>query len=97
MALVDVHCHLDAPAYPHPAVVCQQSQQAGVEAVVAAGTGLASNERILTLQQGWPEQVWAALGLHPERLDLSWQGRHIGTRPAWPDDIGVVADHGTGD
>ena len=73
MALVDVQCRLDAPAYPYPAVVCQQSQQAGVEAVVAAGTGLASNERILTLQQGWPEQVWAALGLHPERLDLSWQ------------------------
>ena len=51
MALVDVHCHLDAPAYQDLAAVCQQSQQAGVHAIVAAGTGLASNARILAMQQ----------------------------------------------
>lgn len=73
MHLVDVHCHLDAAAYPDPDVVCQQSQAAGVIAVVAAGTGLASNDRILDLQQRFPQHVWAALGLHPERLDTSWE------------------------
>lgn len=71
MYLVDVHCHLDAAAYPDPDVVCQQSRDAGVAAVVAAGTGLTSNARILDLQQRFPRQVWAALGLHPERLDTS--------------------------
>jgi TatD DNase family protein len=73
MNLVDVHCHLDAVAYPDPDVVCQQSLEAGVAAIVAAGTGLTSNARILALQQRFPQQVWAALGLHPERLDTSWE------------------------
>jgi TatD DNase family protein len=73
MMLVDVHCHLDAPAYHHLEAVCQQSQEAGVSAIVAAGTGLTSNARILAMQQRYPSQVWAALGLHPERLDSSWE------------------------
>src|SRR5262245_26069393 len=73
MFLVDVHCHLDAPAYSDVAAVCQQSRQAGVTVTVAAGTGLQSNRRILALQAQAPDQVWAALGLHPERLDASWE------------------------
>ena len=73
MALIDVHCHLDAPAYQELATVCRQSQQAGVNTIVAVGTGRTSNEHILSLQQSHPGQIWAALGLHPERLDTSWQ------------------------
>jgi TatD DNase family protein len=73
MTLVDVHCHLDAPAYSDVTAVCQQSRQAGVTVTVAAGTGLQSNGRILALQEQAPGQVWAALGLHPERRDASWE------------------------
>jgi TatD DNase family protein len=73
MSLVDVHCHLDAPAYDDLDTVCQQSQQAGVRTIVAAGKGLASNRQILTIQERYPAQIWAALGLHPERLDASWE------------------------
>jgi TatD DNase family protein len=73
VALVDVHCHLDARAYADLDAVCQQSQQAGVQVIVAAGTGLASNANILAMQQQYPEQIWAALGLHPERVDSSWE------------------------
>jgi TatD DNase family protein len=73
MAIIDVHCHLDAPAYNDLISVCHQSARAGVDAIVAAGTGLASNIKILALQQRQPEHVWAALGLHPERLDTSWE------------------------
>lgn len=73
MPLVDVHCHLDAPAYQDLAAVCQQSRQAGVTVTVAAGKGLESNRHILMLQQQAPGQIWAALGLHPERLDASWE------------------------
>src|SRR5215470_14985995 len=73
MTLVDVHCHLDAPAYRDLTAVCQQSRQAGVTVTVAAGTGLRSNARILALQEQESGQVWAALGLHPERLDASWE------------------------
>jgi TatD DNase family protein len=70
--LIDVHCHLDAQAYPDPDVVCQQSREAGVSQVVAVGMGEISNQRILNLHEQFPQQVWAALGLHPERLDTSW-------------------------
>ena len=72
MALVDVHCHLDAPTYEDLEVVCQQSRRAGVHAIVAAGTGVISNRRILAMQQRYPDRIWATLGFHPERLDTSW-------------------------
>ena len=72
MPFIDTHCHLDAAAYADLAAVCHQSEQAGVEAIVAVGTGLASNRRMLVLQQQQPAHVWAALGLHPERPDASW-------------------------
>ena len=73
MSIVDVHCHLDATAYQDIDTVCRHSRQAGVHTIVAAGTGVESNRRILALQQRYPEHIWAALGLHPERLDTSWQ------------------------
>lgn len=69
---IDTHCHLDAPAYADLATVCHQSGQAGVEAIVAVGTGLAANRSILALQRQQPAHVWAALGLHPERPHASW-------------------------
>ena len=72
MPFIDTHCHLDAPAYADLAAVCDQSEQAGVAVIVAAGTGLASNRSILALQRRQPAHVWAALGLHPERPDASW-------------------------
>ena len=72
MPFIDIHCHLDAPAYADLAAVCRQSEQAGVAVIVAAGTGLVSNRRILALQRQRPAHVWAALGLHPERPDASW-------------------------
>ena len=73
MPLIDTHCHLDDPAYADLAAVCRNSSEAGVEAIVAVGTGPASNRRILALQRRQSAQVWAALGLHPERLDASWE------------------------
>lgn len=73
MPLIDTHCHLDDPAYADLGAVCRNSREAGVEAIVAVGTGSASNRRILGLQRRHPAQVWAALGLHPERTDASWE------------------------
>lgn len=73
MHLVDVHCHLDAPAYADLDAFCQQSHDAGVHVTVAAGKGLASNQQILSLHHRKPTQIWAALGLHPERVDATWE------------------------
>ena len=73
MPFIDTHCHLDDPAYADLASVCRDSERAGVEVIVAVGGGSASNRRILDLQQRQPARVWAALGLHPERPDASWE------------------------
>ena len=73
MPFIDTHCHLDAPAYGDLDALCHDSEQAGVEAIVAVGTGSASNRRILALQGQQPANVWAALGLHPERSDATWE------------------------
>jgi TatD DNase family protein len=73
MPFIDTHCHLDAPAYDNLAAVCRRSEQAGVDVTVAVGTGPLSNRRILALQQQQPGRVWAALGLHPERPEASWE------------------------
>ena len=73
MHFTDTHCHLDDPAYDDLDAVCRSSGQAGVEAIVAVGTGSVSNRRILALQQQQPTHVRAALGLHPERSDASWE------------------------
>lgn len=71
LPFIDTHCHLDAHAYDDLAAVCRQSAQAGVDVIVAVGTGLVSNRSILALQQEQPARVWAALGLHPERPEAS--------------------------
>jgi len=73
VSLIDVHCHLDAAVYHDAEAVCRESQQAGVHTIIAVGTGYESNTRILDLQARFPTQVHAALGLHPERQDISWQ------------------------
>ena len=70
---MDTHCHLDDPAYADLEKVCRISSEAGVEAIVAVGAGSASNHRIMGLQRRQPAQVRAALGLHPERLNASWE------------------------
>ena len=73
MPYIDTHCHLDDSAYADLAAVCHGSELAGVEAIVAVGTGSVSNWRILGLQRQQPARVRAALGLHPERSDASWE------------------------
>lgn len=73
MALIDVHCHLDAPVYQDIEAVCRRNHQAGVAVTVATGTGTQSNEHILALQQQYQTRLWAAIGLHPERLDTTWE------------------------
>lgn len=69
--LIDAHCHLDSPVYNDLPAVLRQSHEAGVSIVIAAGTGQESNVQALGLHHRYPHQVWAALGLHPERPGLS--------------------------
>jgi TatD DNase family protein len=73
--VTDTHAHLDACADPAEAVVAR-ARAAGVERIVAVGSGLDSCRETLAIANREPG-VWAALGIHPhqaadpdaERLD----------------------------
>ncbi len=65
MLLVDVHAHLDMPAFMKdlPNVV-ERARNAGVVSIISQGVHHASNERTLALAARYPI-VHAALGLYP--------------------------------
>ncbi|HUK93842.1 MAG TPA: TatD family hydrolase [Gaiellaceae bacterium] len=73
--MTDTHAHLDACADPAEQVVAR-ARTAGVERIVAVGSGLESCRETLAIANREPG-VWAALGIHPhqaadpdaERLD----------------------------
>ena len=67
MKLIDTHAHLDE--VPDLEGALKRAQDAGVLAIVAVGTDLASNEKILQLADRFPNFVLPAVGLHPWRLD----------------------------
>jgi TatD DNase family protein len=73
--MTDTHAHLDACAEPAEALVAR-ARSAGVDRIVAVGSGLDSCRETLAIA-GREHGVWAALGIHPhqagdpdaERLD----------------------------
>jgi len=67
LKLIDTHAHLDEIRDIEGALT--RARDAGVGAIVAVGTDLGSNEKILQLADRFPRFVLPALGLHPWRLD----------------------------
>ncbi len=73
--MIDTHAHLDACAEPPEALVAR-AREAGVERIVAVGSGIDSCRATLAITER-EEGVFAALGIHPhqagdgeaERLD----------------------------
>ena len=73
--MIDTHAHLDACGEPPEALVAR-ARRAGVDRIVAVGTGLDSCRAALAVAES-EEGVFAALGIHPhqaggeeaERLD----------------------------
>jgi len=69
--MIDSHVHLDADQYADPSGAIKRALEAGVTAMVAPGTGGASNRRVLDLARRFPRVVYASCGYHPERLELT--------------------------
>ena len=63
--MTDTHAHLDACADPAADVV-SRARAAGVERIVAVGSGLESGRETLAIAHANPG-VWAALGIHPHQ------------------------------
>jgi TatD DNase family protein len=64
--LIDTHAHLDEIEDLSGAV--ERAREVGIRAVVAVGSDLRSNEKILEAAGKFPGFVLPALGLHPWRL-----------------------------
>ena len=62
--MIDTHAHLDA--LDDPAAALSRARLAGVQRVIAIGSGLASARATLELARG-EEGVFAAVGVHPHR------------------------------
>jgi TatD DNase family protein len=63
--VIDTHAHLDALA-DGPEAALERARAAGVDRVVAVGSGLESCRATIEIA-GWEEGVFAALGIHPHQ------------------------------
>jgi TatD DNase family protein len=71
--VIDTHAHFDALA-DDPAAVLGRAREAGVNRVIAIGSGIESCRRALELAEG-DEGVFAALGIHPHQAAGEEAGR----------------------
>ena len=61
--LIDTHVHLDMVSNVHGAV--DRARALNITGIVAVGTNLASNQRILEFSKVFPGMVFPAIGYHP--------------------------------
>lgn len=69
--LIDCHCHLTAKEYHPINPLVSKWKSSGIGGVVAVGTDRESNQEVLRLAFEYPQFVYPALGLHPERKDIT--------------------------
>lgn len=63
LQIIDTHAHLDE--IENLDVVIEQAKKAGLEAIIAVGSNLASNRKTLEIAARYPGFVYPALGWHP--------------------------------
>ncbi len=72
--LIDTHAHLDFPQFKNDLVqVLDRAKQAGVAAVLNAGTDERSSQRSVDLSRQYP-WISASVGIHPHGADRVGQG-----------------------
>jgi TatD DNase family protein len=65
MSLIDSHCHLDDKQFHRDReAVIQRARVAGIELMLAIGSGPPDLEAGLRLAEAWPE-IYATVGVHP--------------------------------
>jgi len=62
--LVDVHCHLDHPAFKDLDAVIDRAKKTGLKSIVTAGVDADSNRRVLEISKRY-DIVKASLGIYP--------------------------------
>jgi TatD DNase family protein len=66
--MIDTHAHLNELEQIDQAI--QRARNAGIRAIVAVGTDLASNRSTLDLSKKFPEIVYPAIGYHPWSITI---------------------------
>ncbi len=69
--IIDSHCHLHDPVFEDTRGVVTRATEHNVWGVVAVGCDPETNCRTLEAAGANGKGVWAALGFHPERSDLT--------------------------
>jgi TatD DNase family protein len=69
LALIDTHAHLDE--IENVGQVLDEAKAAGLSAIIAVGTDIASNVKTLEIAARYPGFVYPALGYHPENIKES--------------------------
>ncbi len=65
-SIVDTHAHLDELSDLEPAL--SKAREMGMVAIVAVGSNLASNQRVMEIASEYRASVYPAFGLHPWEL-----------------------------
>ncbi|MEM2926890.1 MAG: TatD family hydrolase, partial [Candidatus Bathyarchaeia archaeon] len=71
-SLIDTHAHLDEVS-DLPKVL-ERAKDAGIIAIIAVGSGIVSNRRVLELAKAYRGYVFPALGMHPWELENQNEG-----------------------
>jgi TatD DNase family protein len=73
--LIDTHAHLDE--IENPEQVLSQAKEAGLIAIIAVGSDIASNAKVLEISGKYPGFVYPALGWHPWYIKESEIGANL--------------------
>ena len=69
--IIDSHCHLHDPAFADLKETLRLSMAHDVWGTIAVGCDAETNAQTLEAAAAAPKAVWACLGFHPDRSDLS--------------------------
>src|SRR5262252_5985667 len=69
--VIDSHCHVHDPAYADLKETLRLSMAHDVWGTIAVGCDAETNAQTLEAAAAAPKAVWACLGFHPDRSDLS--------------------------
>ncbi len=72
LPIIDAHSHVQFPIYDADrAAVLARAYAAGVK-MIAVGTQYATSKAGVDLAYAYPDEVWAAVGFHPNHLAEQW-------------------------
>ncbi|MBU6142261.1 TatD family hydrolase [Patescibacteria group bacterium] len=72
MPIIDAHSHVQFPAYDADRdVVLARAREANVK-MIAVGTQYATSKAAVDFAHAHPDEVWAAVGFHPNHLAEQW-------------------------